>query len=122
MEVDNKLETPTNSSDDKESSHNVSQDILNMLVKSITNTPGPDQATSKPDTTNSLPAQVAEVLVDELDVSKLPKLDMSKANDYVPSKQLSSTNSNRADHEIEIETESEPLNLQKDSNGCSKED
>ena len=29
-------------------------------------------------------------LVDELDVSKLPKLDMSKANDYVPSKQLSS--------------------------------
>ena len=104
LEVDN---TPTNSSDDKESSHNVSQDILNMLVKSITNTPGPDQATSKPDTTNSLPAQVAEVLVDELDVSKLPKLDMSKANDYVPSKQLSSTNSNRADHEIETE----PLNL-----------
>ena len=78
MEVDN---TPTNSSDDKESSHNVSQDMLvmslNMLVKSITNTPGPDQATSKPeltiDTTISLPAQVAEVLVDELVVSKLAK-------------------------------------------------
>ena len=30
LEVDNKLETPTNSSDNKESSHNVSQDSLNM--------------------------------------------------------------------------------------------
>ena len=45
-----------------------------MVVDSITNTPGPDQATSKPDTTNSLSAQVAEVLVDELS-----KLDMSRA-------------------------------------------
>ena len=115
LEVDNKLETPDNGSENNESIHNVAQDIL--VVDSITNTPGPDQANSEPDTTNNLPAQVAEVLVDELDVSKLPKLDMSRANDYVPSKQLSSANSNGADH-----TESKPLNLRKDSNGCSKED
>ena len=57
-----------------------------------------------------LPAQVA---------SKFPKLDMSKANDCVS---LSSAISNGADREIEIETESEPLGFQKDSNGCSKED